>query len=75
MNPYLGEVSAKIWELSSLKQLKVSEVPLFYRHSTPLECEGLPIPFSIDIALRWSAKGIPSTILMYIKTKNYLGKR
>ncbi len=46
MNPYLDEVSAKIWELSSLKQLKVFEVPLFYRHSTPLECEGDPSHFA-----------------------------
>ena len=38
MNRYLGEVSPKIWELRPLKQLKLTQVPLFYRHSTPLEC-------------------------------------
>ena len=30
---------------------------VFYRHSTPLECGRLDIPFSIDIARRWSAGG------------------
>ena len=38
MNLYLGEASPKIWELRPLKQLKLTQVPLFYRHSTPLEC-------------------------------------
>ena len=28
----------------------------FFKHSTPLECSGLDDPFSIDIALRWSAE-------------------
>ena len=28
-------------------------------HSTPLECENVGIPFSINIALRWSAAFSP----------------
>ena len=28
---------------------------VYYRHSTPLECENVSMMFSIDIALRWSA--------------------
>ena len=43
----------KLWTIFSIF-LRDAAYP-FRTHSTPLECGRVGIPFSIDIALRWSA--------------------
>ena len=45
----------KLWTIFSIFLRDTAY--LFRTHSTPLECGRLDIPFSIDIALRWSAGG------------------
>ena len=48
-------INTKLWTIFSIF-LRDAAYP-FRTHSTPLECGRLDIPFSIDIALRWSAGG------------------
>ena len=45
----------KLWTIFSIFLRDAAY--LFRTHSTPLECGRVNIPFSIDIALRWSAGG------------------
>ena len=48
-------IYTKLWTISSIFLRDTAY--LFRTHSTPLECGRVNIPFSIDIALRWSAGG------------------